>query len=96
MVDTVTSSYYLKASFEKKGNHLTAVTFHQNSEFVSQSDVEKYIIDISKHEFIDFGHRLMTKKRWLPNISQKTVSNYERGRSFKAFFKFISCEFEKL
>tara|TARA_R110000868_G_scaffold345588_2_gene606725 strand:+ start:525 stop:1370 length:846 start_codon:yes stop_codon:yes gene_type:complete len=61
MVGMVTSSYYRKPSFGKKGNHPTEVTFHQNSGFVSQSDVVKSIKDILKHEFIDCGYRLMTK-----------------------------------
>lgn len=61
MVGIVTSSYYRKPSFGKKGNHYTEVTFHQNSGFVSQSDVVKSIKDILKHEFIDCGYRLMTK-----------------------------------
>ncbi|WP_432670669.1 IS3 family transposase [Flavobacterium sp. SM2513] len=61
MVGIISSSYYRKPNFGKKGNHPTEVTFHQNSGFVSQSDVVKSIKDILKHEFIDCGYRLMTK-----------------------------------
>ena len=61
MVGIISSSYYRKPNFGKKGNHPTAVTFHHKNGFVSQSDVVKSIKNILKHEFIDCGYRLMTK-----------------------------------
>lgn len=61
MVGIISSSYYRKPNFGKKGNHPTAVTFHHKNGFVSQSDVVKSIKKILKHEFIDCGYRLMTK-----------------------------------
>ena len=61
MVGLISSSYYRKPNFGKKGNHPTAVTFHHKNGFVSQSDVVKSIKKILKHEFIDCGYRLMTK-----------------------------------
>lgn len=61
MVGIVTSSYYRKPSFGKKGNHPTAATIHQKNGLVSQSVVVESIKDILKHEFIDCGYRLITK-----------------------------------
>ena len=61
MVGIISSSYYRKPNFGKKGNHPTAVTFHHKNGFVSQLDVVKSIKKILKHEFIDCGYRLMTK-----------------------------------
>ena len=61
MVGIISSSFYRKANFGKKGNHPTAVTFHQKNGFVGQSDGVKSIKNILKHEFIDCGYRLMTK-----------------------------------
>ncbi|WP_245793798.1 IS3 family transposase [Flavobacterium xanthum] len=61
MVGIISSSYYRKPNFGKKGNHPTAVTFHHKNGFVSQLDVVKSIKKILKHEFIDCGYRLITK-----------------------------------